>query len=431
MLYELANRNRLPFAESSYISEKANHRRLLGEILPAPCRADQDLARVILKACAFDADDRYQTAAELRTALKMLEESGVSTCATRPTIPNSNSYSTMFASSAGGAVGYGTIPANSYGGRDDNSIPNTGRNYRSCESNHLQNEKTNNKVKKYLPVLLAVVAVLVVLLCTILSKCKEHDWKEATCTSARECLECGETEGSPLGHVWTAATCTQPEICSSCGATSGSALGHAWIAATYSAPKTCNACGATEGSRLVADPIYLNELGVSYHIGKIWTRSQNAPSGSYHTNSDARSNSKNASICWSNWSTPGYTPGTVKDQAGNKYTYGIFIDGSESRDYYMEFDLDGKYTTFSGTCACPDRDSAISSYVYYNASTLYSKYFEVYLDGKYIGSSPSMRADYSPQTFEFDVTGGETLKIVYPATSGPNEIASIYDGMLK
>ena len=443
VLYEFANGNRLPFAKSSYITEEENHRRLLGEALPTPCCADHGLAQVILKACAFDAKDRFQTAAELRSALEMLEESESSAYATSFAIPNFG--------------GYGTKPANSRENEQENSYIPKKTGYCPDKLNHPQKENANNKKKKYLTVLLAVVAALAALLFLKPFECREHDWKEATCTTVRECRECGEKEGAPLGHVWTAATCTQPETCSSCGATSGNALGHTWEdatctaaktcktcaavdgepldhiwkEATYTDPETCSVCSETRGSRLVADPIYLNELGVSYHEGKIWTRSQNAPSGSYHTNSDARSNSPNARICWSNWITPGHTSGTVKDQAGNKYTYGIFIDGSESQDYYMEFNLDGKYTTFSGTCACPDRDSAISSYVYYNASTLYSKYFDVYLDGEYKGSSPSMRADYRPQEFEFDVIGGQTLKIVYPATDGPNEIASIYDGMLK
>lgn len=73
VLYELANNNRLPFINSSYVSademESALHKRLHGVDLPPPCNASAELASVILKACASDVSKRYQTAAELLQAL--------------------------------------------------------------------------------------------------------------------------------------------------------------------------------------------------------------------------------------------------------------------------------------------------------------------------------------------------------------------------
>ena len=45
-------------------------RRLKGETLPAPCDAGPALSRVILKACAYKPQDRYDTAEELRGALE-------------------------------------------------------------------------------------------------------------------------------------------------------------------------------------------------------------------------------------------------------------------------------------------------------------------------------------------------------------------------
>ena len=96
----------------------------------------------------------------------------------------------------------------------------------------------------------------------------------------------------------------------------------------------------------------------------------------------------------------------------------------------MEFRLDGKYTKFSGMCASPDRQSAVSSHVH-NSGIPYEKYFVVYCDGVYEGCSPVMRSTQDPQYFEFDVTGVQVLKILYPETAGPNEIATIYDGLLS
>ncbi|MBQ9248826.1 MAG: hypothetical protein IJ179_00490 [Oscillospiraceae bacterium] len=77
-----------------------------------------------------------------------------------------------------------------------------------------------------------------------------HTWKEATCTEPKICTVCGETEGKPLGHKAAPATCTEPSVCSVCGKTVAEASGHDWKEATHSAPKTCKKCGLTEGEPL-------------------------------------------------------------------------------------------------------------------------------------------------------------------------------------
>ena len=76
VLYRLLNRDRMPFesvktAVPSYQEkEEAMYRRLDGEQLPPPADADPELARIILKACEYNADKRYQHASELKTALE-------------------------------------------------------------------------------------------------------------------------------------------------------------------------------------------------------------------------------------------------------------------------------------------------------------------------------------------------------------------------
>lgn len=76
VLYELANNNHLPFISSSYVSveemENAMRKRLHGEVLPTPSHVSERLATVILKACAYRADDRYQTAQAFLEALNNL-----------------------------------------------------------------------------------------------------------------------------------------------------------------------------------------------------------------------------------------------------------------------------------------------------------------------------------------------------------------------
>lgn len=68
-LYQLANANRLPFADSEFLRPQDIQRRLVGEALPKPEYAGERLAGVILKACAWKKEDRYQTASEFQEAL--------------------------------------------------------------------------------------------------------------------------------------------------------------------------------------------------------------------------------------------------------------------------------------------------------------------------------------------------------------------------
>lgn len=76
VLYRLRNHNRLPFIdlEKQLITyrdkENALTRRMSGEELPAPAEAADGLAQVILKACAYRREDRYQTPEEFREALE-------------------------------------------------------------------------------------------------------------------------------------------------------------------------------------------------------------------------------------------------------------------------------------------------------------------------------------------------------------------------
>lgn len=78
VLYKLCNHNRLPFISlqkqliTYHDKENALNRRMAGEELPMPAQADNTLGEVILKACAYDRDKRYQTAVEFREVLERL-----------------------------------------------------------------------------------------------------------------------------------------------------------------------------------------------------------------------------------------------------------------------------------------------------------------------------------------------------------------------
>ena len=67
MMYRFLNGTRGPFLPkppatiSFQDRETAQERRFSGEPIPAPWQADEELGRIVLKACAFRAEDRYET----------------------------------------------------------------------------------------------------------------------------------------------------------------------------------------------------------------------------------------------------------------------------------------------------------------------------------------------------------------------------------
>lgn len=204
-------------------------------------------------------------------------------------------------------------------------------------------------------------------------------------------------------------------------------------AVTEEAPEETDAAEAVAEEPMETDPpveemteeiaaveaVYLNQLSYTYARGKVWKRGNEPAEMTVHTK-------KHAPSCWSDTVTPGYTEGPVTDSCGNEYTYGIHVDGSTSQVYSITYDLDGLYTRFSGVCACPDYMNAISAYV-----SSYDKYFEIYGDGKLLFVSDTMRYGREAQVFTLDVTGVRELTLQYPATMGPNEIATLYDGLLQ
>ena len=79
VLYRLMNRNRLPFMslEKQFITyrdkENALNKRIAGDKMPAPADAGEIFAGIILKACAYNPAQRYQTPEELYRALDDLK----------------------------------------------------------------------------------------------------------------------------------------------------------------------------------------------------------------------------------------------------------------------------------------------------------------------------------------------------------------------
>ena len=78
VLYWLLNERRMPFLPlppeklKAGMDEKARGRRLSGEPLPLPAHGSEELKRIVLKACAFEQRDRYQSAAEMTEDLQAI-----------------------------------------------------------------------------------------------------------------------------------------------------------------------------------------------------------------------------------------------------------------------------------------------------------------------------------------------------------------------
>ena len=69
ILYRIYNGNHGPFEDEKTSARAADKLRVTGEQLPAPMYADYEMADILLKACAFKPEDRYQTPQELQEAL--------------------------------------------------------------------------------------------------------------------------------------------------------------------------------------------------------------------------------------------------------------------------------------------------------------------------------------------------------------------------
>ena len=80
VLYKAVNKNRLPFypQEGAYTKEvcqEALEKRISGQTLDFPAKASLDFGQIILKMCAYRAQDRYQSAENLLRALERIKPS--------------------------------------------------------------------------------------------------------------------------------------------------------------------------------------------------------------------------------------------------------------------------------------------------------------------------------------------------------------------
>lgn len=120
-------------------------------------------------------------------------------------------------------------------------------------------------MKKRLFLITTVIAML------FLSGCGHtHVWSDATCTEAKICTECGETEGEALGHSWIEATCEEPEVCSVCGDTQGDALEHTVDLWTTISEASCTETGLESGFCPVCNETVERTIELKEHTVGDW-----------------------------------------------------------------------------------------------------------------------------------------------------------------
>jgi len=357
VLYELSNLNRLPFAESYYVRSDEVQRRILGNPLPAPCKASPALAAVILKACAHKSADRYQSAEEFLAALE-----GIS-AGTAPVKAEKTGYETVVATADE------VLEIESKNRRDTKKmVPET--------KVKAPAKPASKKNKATVPIVIALVVIILlsIIMPRVLNRSDsicadgEHIWvSAAVCTDPATCSECGEVSDTVGSHSWIEPNCTDPRICSVCGLTDGLPLGHSLSDASIIAPQTCSVCGATIGTTLP-------------------TPLCNAPV------TEPRPNDEDV------------IAGTWKDTHGNVLNDCIRLWVAEKPRYYdtegATFILDGQYTRLSGIFALEATSEPGAS-----AS------FTVYFDGVSVYRSGLITELSEAESFELDVSGVKQLRI--------------------
>lgn len=249
------------------MDEDARHRRLSGEKLPAPKNGSEALKEIVLKACAYDPKDRYQSAQEMLDALNTLN-TGPVPLAEQIVVPLTHSTpATEMVQDDDLTVGP-SWPSKPEPIDDDLTVGPTWKN-KPAETNtditvgpvfvkasaSADVPKKPEVSKKMSTALLgaaaAAIVILVLLISLIGGNTKNNQVPAASAPSNQQAAVSNQsTQNSVCSHVWNNATCTQPKTCRDCGETQGAAAGHSWVDATRLSPKTCSVCGATEGTAL-------------------------------------------------------------------------------------------------------------------------------------------------------------------------------------
>jgi len=157
------------------------------------------------------------------------------------------------------------------------------------------NKKNNGSSKNKGKIIAGIVAAVVIIVAIILLWPCEHEWVDATCTTAKTCSKCDAVEGEPLGHSWKKATCTKPSECKRCRETEGKKLGHKWketvaydyINDTITRYALCDNCNTKEKKDTTELDTLLHNNGTEFRIPPVeFMRRLNAILEEVHKNSN-------------------------------------------------------------------------------------------------------------------------------------------------
>lgn len=181
--------------------------------------------------------------------------------------------------------------------------------------------------------------MLIMCLGLVLTGCCQHEWVEATCTTPRHCVLCGQQEGTTVDHVWMAANCVRPQTCSVCATTEGEPLGHSWSVATCSEPATCSVCGATQGEYVEHDWVEASCIRPKHCVkcGAV----EGTTTGHIWINATYR-DKRYCSVC-------GQTEGEIKDASFEKSGYAFNITEDEAFTYTTLATADDEEITGTAT----------------------------------------------------------------------------------
>ena len=317
VLYWLLNERRTPFLKlppelpTNTEKEQARKRRFAGEPIPAPAHGGAELIGIVLKACAYDPQERYQSAEEMLRDLEALAPKTAET----PSVPaeyadedvtvgTQPGFSAPAPKAPPADVGEETLgTVGAWNVRAPGAAPEQDRprsvqplrcrkcgaelrpGMKFCTSCGTPQSDTAPSVptaparpaaqktpqpaapkkkdgRKSLIAAIVIAALLITgaVIAVVVSLSGNSRSSDSVSTRAASGLSTPRSTPKPVPtteptpeptpehvHRWTEATCTEPQICADCGEVGSPALGHDWIDATYDSPMTCRRCGVTSG----------------------------------------------------------------------------------------------------------------------------------------------------------------------------------------
>lgn len=188
-LYTLLNNNRLPFFEfgkvpSAIERQVANEKRLSGETIPEPQNGNKRLKNIVLKACAYNANERYQSASELLQALNNIVDSNEE-------IDRNESYENIDNNTQGNSWSFGSETV-SYSSSEyaekktDNTSADATQKPIIDDTDELplkEDKQSNNKAKYWIGMVIILVALIALVAMLLFLRSHNSDQLENTSQS--------------------------------------------------------------------------------------------------------------------------------------------------------------------------------------------------------------------------------------------------------